>query len=1443
MASIHATQGAARSPFRRYRLVGLIFATIVVIFLLTRLSCSRTEPPSPDREPNAGALLVPAEMTSKFGLQGDEVVTHCRQKIRDEEYDGILRGAYGALWTGRGNVWDRTLLAAAALKAEGTTVKVIPENPPKLVIASDSSWQVMSLDSSQRKTVDQLPKAAVDTSKLHRRHPELFHRFEPILHLQTASGESVDVRATNVEPVAEWLYQPVVLSVEEDAGGLYYSLRVYGRNGARAVLQSKSLKNIRKAELHLSWRFGKSSRVWKRELFDRANGSDGVPGHSAARAGDRYAIAVALGPLDPEVLATRAQMLQRENSYTPVKDEITRNLIQMGTRYFIDSDAHTKKLAAKTHVKVTANEPRIAITAYEPTNEKSKSTDPAGFSMDIISNDVEALGERAKEFQVARGLANDMIESHVLFQATKLPVISASTVFSKLRAATPETPERRIALIRKESLRMLKEEPIGTRVRLTAFLPRHATDAANREDRPTSLSIERSPSGLVLHGVTATPQAANKRLTARRTSPPYEWDTTGSTVFGTNVSEMAVVADSMLAHQKECADYHLQFRLLRALSWEPIPLTTGCVVKYRVTHKTNGKEQRYSINVPVLLNKGRATGKWLTIPVGQHWVSVSSDNSGDVRGAWPEVVGIVKGKGPTLEAFLASDRITINGTRRSFKLRLGTRTATITATEVKLGAQKPSLIEVRSGRKWVPAVFVRHDGLLSRRSGRYEVRLLGSDLKTSKRISGEQWRWLNPCESQVNGVWSLANALETKDGKTRIQICGSDEASRWVDDARVRPARVAEVRRDGKWRVASVLKKDDKSKHHIHFSGTPDKSDVWLAAQDIRIPGQDVPKDGKAILLDAHRFPLVLAWKRGNTTVVLDKITPVVTGRVTDGRTGLPVSGAVVSRSDGKWSVQTAADGAFGIPVDDPIRPMSQVVGSSAARVRHPSYRKNRTFNVLVLADPPGLANDSDDNKQDWCSRAADSLNRLLRSLARPGRGIFGGDRVRMGLWSIGSTKNSNSAVTEELKLPSRKDAVLKKINSLSRVGTQNLSTAFVEVARQCRSGKLPKDLIVVLLTTGNNSGRSSVSDVYRKWKCSFPVHIFEISSKATAAPNEEMRELALTSGGTCLTLPAKAEHVGSAAQSTKLVSVKLLVKAQGYETAKIIMPMLEAGKRSANVTLTSACPCHRKKDGPTDLLVITDKNTGDLKRCTGLSAKARRLIEDRVKDGRWTVTIPNHRVNVGGVTAYAWYEAETATGRMIGRTEDGLHGAVPSPRWPKYRPRIGTNQPFVAWYEGLVAYTAGSVLSAMRWHNEPGFPGTAEDFKRFVQANALEYALDWWGEVASELYPGLGNFYWSGVCLNFSLQSKAFGMPSDACHRRWAEDLCSRLLNEAKDHTVDELKNLLNSKFKSEWRSFTKAVGDKIADALLSQFESHWDEGVKTTCRELVNGVFGKAP
>jgi hypothetical protein len=238
------------------------------------------------------------------------------------------------------------------------------------------------------------------------------------------------------------------------------------------------------------------------------------------------------------------------------------------------------------------------------------------------------------------------------------------------------------------------------------------------------------------------------------------------------------------------------------------------------------------------------------------------------------------------------------------------------------------------------------------------------------------------------------------------------------------------------------------------------------------------------------------------------------------------------------------------------------------------------------------------------------------------------------------------------------------------------------------------------------------------------------------------------------------------------------------------------------------------------------------------------------VADGKWEVRIPSRRTNVGRVTAYAWFEVETATGRLVGRTEDGLHGSLADPEsWPNLDPddldpspwnphasdafrSAATQQPFVMWFQGVTAYTAGSVMGAFDWRRSPGAASAdPEAFKRFVQANALDHAAEWWADVASQAGGQLAENFWSGVCLNFTLQSAAMGLRSDGCARKWGEDLCNRmrdaLQSAGEDLASEAATDLLEDRFGEERAELIQWAAEQGLGDFAEDLKNHWKDGV----------------
>ena len=1218
------SQGGSSAPASRRRSWRWrALAASCVAFVLLMLLCRR-------RGQEEAPYLLPRELARQFDCNG--IVDYCRKEVHPATYEGILRGAHGALWAGQANGWDRALLAAAALEAEGVEALVVPGEPPR-VAYKDGEWHIVRLDAAEAPTTQgERPAGGLTPVELPESRAELFHKILPALVLEREGGARRRVEAKAPELAAEWVKEPVTLSVPV-GDPLAYVLRV----GDRKVLSSGPLESVGRALLEVTWQFGNSKTTWTRELFDKANAAPELPGNDLPRPGDRYVLALAGGPLVPDVLRTRDFMLQSERD-TQVEDPVARGLVLLATRYLVHSDRHCTLAAAKMGVEAAWPSPRLVVAACERFPEgKLEDADSAILSIDVIANRVDAGGKNARQFHVARGLAGDLIETRLVYEATKKPVISTSAVFAKYAANTPDCPEQRLRVLTGEAARLLREAETGTRVELRALPPRFKLAEEKGENAsPAPLAIALTQKGLVLEGV---------RREADAGSSPWEGLTLnpkGRIELGRDAGRLAATAEAVLRrHVADRPDFVLGLSMVRPRPVEPVALVPGSVLVYRVTQ--DGKEHR--LGVLLSISDGALGGQWVDLDTGSR---------GKVAGSWPEVLRAQR-QGPTIGAFLAPADEAEKGD--------------VTAAKVRIG---PNEIDVKARRV-------------------------------------------------------------TDQGDTR------------------------------------------------------------------------------AVLLPLGDLALVLSWQRGGGSLVLESTSPAVHGRVLDATTKLPVGGALVSRLDGRGAATAAADGSFALPVSPPLfRRLILVIDGSGSM----------TFGLDPKAEKPAPAG----------QQRIDALRKAVHELlGRVPRG------VEVALWTyttpkryygrFDSPRDARVACNSTTQLDKVRDA----IDKLRPQWGTPLTGAVRRIADHVEKDPVSRDAVVVLLADGQNSCRTkSAADAYRERRGQVAIHTVGFAIEPGGKAEAELRDLAEASGGT-YRAAATAEQLSLAFRQVGEESphVKLRASAPTHAAADLTIAKADVGRQPVEFLLAGR--------GTQGILTVRAANLADLRHCQGLSPKARRMIEERVADGAWCVSIPTSRVNIGDVTAYAWFETEEATGRMIGRTEDGLHGVTADPHtWPPFKKLFG-DQPFVAWYAGVTAYTANSFRAAMQWHREPGFlAGTPKDLKEFIQANALDFTEKWWGDVGSEAHGEAADAFWQGVCFNFGLQASAMGLPGcDKCFRAWARDLCKRYREKAiekpKEALDEAAKNAIEEGFGKEWQALLQGVREQAKDSEFAKgLEGKWGDVVK---------------
>jgi hypothetical protein len=661
-----------------------------------------------------------------------------------------------------------------------------------------------------------------------------------------------------------------------------------------------------------------------------------------------------------------------------------------------------------------------------------------------------------------------------------------------------------------------------------------------------------------------------------------------------------------------------------------------------------------------------------------------------------------------------------------------------------------------------------------------------------------------------------------------------------------------EAQTQGKWKPAHLVgtrqaPMPNDGRMQVRWLGSPADKSEWLDKEQVRLWKVEGGKGDHLVILPGSQLPLLLGGSRGTTSFVLQQASPVLTGKLLDRASEQPVAGATISRADGKWHVNSASDGSFALHLDDPLVPLlTFVTKNPPAYMNHPSVRKPQEFTFLVGVDQSARMKSGQGSGSPAEAPAGQQWQDGLRKEAKRFFELYlsNQDTGRITLWSFAAAPSYKGAMAEpELVTEHLKNGRVNEVESvLAKLKPEGVAplTAFVKKLVTLEQKKeIPANAVILLFSTGENaSANQSAAEAYVAGKCLLPIHIFGLGVVADSKEEKELRSLALVSGGSLrLTDANKPYALPLRAFSARAGNVPVAISSSCYLPKTLAVPLAEAGLKAQQIGLDHQCQCQNKDRR---LLTITQKNVADLAMCEGLSSSARRMIEERVKDPGWTVTIPSCRVNIGDVTAYGWFETETTSGRMIGRTEDGLHGSTPaSGGWPKYNPyksplfkQAGSQLPFVAWYQGVVAYTAGSVVAAMKWHRQPGFlNGTPEDLKRFIQANALDFTAGWWDDVGAKSFPENAEFFWSGVCLNFALQSGALGLPSDDCLRRWAENLCNRAADSVKEKGKDlasgAVNQMLDQAFGSERAVLIQIAMQRGFPGLADDLNGMWGPGV----------------
>ncbi|MDH5500536.1 MAG: hypothetical protein OEY72_05465, partial [Gammaproteobacteria bacterium] len=104
---------------------------------------------------------------------------------------------------------------------------------------------------------------------------------------------------------------------------------------------------------------------------------------------------------------------------------------------------------------------------------------------------------------------------------------------------------------------------------------------------------------------------------------------------------------------------------------------------------------------------------------------------------------------------------------------------------------------------------------------------------------------------------------------------------------------------------------------------------------------------------------------------------------------------------------------------------------------------------------------------------------------------------------------------------------------------------------------------------------------------------------------------------------------------------------------ARFLERVLGLGESANTMNLVA-----RAEGGQSGMLFFSPGQEADLNQIEGLSAYARRLIEQSLKAGR-EVVLSAQPVELAGRFRFGWWEHDPSTGRVVGVMDDGLHQAT----------------------------------------------------------------------------------------------------------------------------------------------------------------------------------------
>lgn len=368
----------------------------------------------------------------------DRILEFVAKEIGEQDYEGVLKGAVGTLFSGAGNDEDRASLLVALLRASEIEARFA---------RSESTWVQMHNGDDWENLLETPGKPTWTGESL---ESDRYHHLT--VALRRSHQEGLLQRALDLRP-ADLAPHPVILSFE----GNEAILSVPGQDAeARVELDGSPGETLSLVFSHRAPNQEKAYQV-SREIFTRRYSDEFVRFDKR----DRHLIAVAPWSLPAWVYQKELELL--DEGSRKFSDDQSGNAYRLALSCLKKSDEATKAIADHFQTSCYFKHPRLIISSVHFDQNSKGAT---SIALDLRENNIFIEGDLSARSSVGvtRSTYEASLEAALVSQISGRPPVSAFPILQQLfDRRLPSTPER-LRLYASSLERMLKEARPGAEV-------------------------------------------------------------------------------------------------------------------------------------------------------------------------------------------------------------------------------------------------------------------------------------------------------------------------------------------------------------------------------------------------------------------------------------------------------------------------------------------------------------------------------------------------------------------------------------------------------------------------------------------------------------------------------------------------------------------------------------------------------------------------------------------------------------------------------------------------------------------------------------------------------------------------------------------------------------------------------------------------------------------